>query len=457
MLIHKLGVKKITIKSIPLCFLFLIASTQADKLSNASFEQQWQGWQYANGASISDKARTGEASVKLSQAGAVVSRVVDVQPDTRYRVTAYVLGAGTLGAKADGHMYFDQPERKTKDWTKLSVTFESGGAKQAVLFATYAGLEGRFDDFTFEAVRDDSAELAASIVAKSDGGTGLSPDLPPSRNFDLLGWYLSTPRDDDDDGVGDIYHEVELAQGFEDDLYFFTRWDGGMTFRAPNKGGRTSANTKFTRSELREMLRRGDKAIKTKAAGGPNKNNWVFSSTSARTQRLAGGVDGRMAATLAVNYVTVTGEPYQVGRVIIGQIHASENEPIRLYYRKLPNNTRGSIYMAHEPAPGHGEEVLIDIIGSRADNAPDPADGIALDEKFSYVIDAKGHRLSVDILVNGKVRAQQVFDMSRSGYDASDDYMYFKAGVYNQNNTGDSDDFVQATFYTLETSHHKPN
>ncbi|MDN3638273.1 polysaccharide lyase family 7 protein [Simiduia curdlanivorans] len=445
--------KKIAMIFTALWLALLALMAQAQSLSNASFEQQWQGWQYANGAALSDKARTGDHSIKIAQKGAVVSRVVEVQPDTRYRVTAYVLGAGTLGAKADGQMYFDQPKRKTKGWTKLSVTFETGGAKQAVLFATYAGSEGRFDDFSFEAVADENTELAPTIVAKSDGGTGLSPDLPPSRNFDLLGWYLSTPRDDDGNGVGDIYYEVELAQGFEDDLYFFTRWDGGMTFRAPNKGGRTSANTKFTRSELREMLRRGDKSIKTKATGGPNKNNWVFSSTSARTQRLAGGVDGRMEATLAVNYVTVTGEPYQVGRVIIGQIHASENEPIRLYYRKLPNNTRGSIYMAHEPAPGHGEEVLIDIIGSRADDAADPENGIALDEKFTYVIDAKGHQLTVDIVVDGKVRAHQAFDMSQSGYDSSEDYMYFKAGVYNQNNTGDSNDFVQATFYKLETSH----
>ncbi len=43
--------------------------------------------------------------------------------------------------------------------------------------------------------------------------------------------------------------------------------------------------------------------------------------------------------------------------------------------------------------------------------------------------------------------------MSNSGYDVADDYMYFKAGVYNQNNTGDGDDYVQATFYALDVTH----
>ena len=35
----------------------------------------------------------------------------------------------------------------------------------------------------------------------------------------------------------------------------------------------------------------------------------------------------------------------------------------------------------------------------------------------------------------------------------ADDWMYFKAGAYNQNNTGADDDFAEATFYSLEVEH----
>ena len=45
--------------------------------------------------------------------------------------------------------------------------------------------------------------------------------------------------------------------------------------------------------------------------------------------------------------------------------------------------------------------------------------------------------------------------MTESGYDQFDDYMYFKAGVYNQNKTGRPNDYVQATFYKLDVSHDK--
>lgn len=39
------------------------------------------------------------------------------------------------------------------------------------------------------------------------------------------------------------------------------------------------------------------------------------------------------------------------------------------------------------------------------------------------------------------------------GYDRSDEWMYFKAGAYTQNNTGDGDDGDIITFYRLEASH----
>jgi poly(beta-D-mannuronate) lyase len=61
--------------------------------------------------------------------------------------------------------------------------------------------------------------------------------------------------------------------------------------------------------------------------------------------------------------------------------------------------------------------------------------------------------MTVTLMREGKDDAVQVVDMSESGYDQGGRYMYFKAGVYNQNNSGDPEDYVQATFYKLEKSH----
>jgi len=439
-----------------LCGLSVAFSAEAVDITNPGFENDWEGWTdgdpSGSGTSISKKANSGEKSVKLSEKSSYAAQAVAVQPNTTYRLSAFVLGAGNLGAKVGTEIFFEQQTEKTKKWTELTVTFGSGDYTVATIFAGHAGFEAQFDDFSLSVVEASQAETSKRIIPKSAGGYGLSPDLPPGRNFDLLDWYLNTPADDDNDGISDRFSEVELARGATDERYFYTAEDGGMVFRATIGGARTSMNTKFTRTELREMLRRGDKNIGTKGEGGePGANNWVFSSAPVATQQKAGAVDGTLRATLAVNHVTTTGDVKEVGRVIIGQIHAGTDEPARLYYQKFPDSERGSIYVAHEPSGG--EDIFVDLIGRKSKTAEDPVDGIALDEKFSYEIKAVGNLLTISIFQNGKVRAQKTIDMSASGYDVADDYMYFKAGVYNQNQSGDPEDYVQATFYELENSH----
>lgn len=276
----------------------------------------------------------------------------------------------------------------------------------------------------------------------------LDPTLKPSDNFDLSDWNISLPIDTNKDGIADNIPEKYLDKGFSIKPIFYTGDDGGMVFYCPSHGPKTSKNTTYTRNELREMLRSGNSRIKTT---GITKNNWVFSTAKRRIRKKAGAVDGMLDATLAVNHVTTTGKSSQVGRVIVGQIHATKNEPVRIYYRKLPNNNLGSIYIAHEPVKG--KEQWYDLIGSRSPKAKNPEDGIALDEVFSYRIKVVGNDLTVTIIRSGKPDVVQIVDMSESNYNKSDQYMYFKAGVYNQNKSSDIDDFVQATFYQLDNTH----
>lgn len=307
---------------------------------------------------------------------------------------------------------------------------------------------------------------AQAVVTKRQptGMFGLDPDLPPGQNFDLLGWYVTTPADDDGDGKADSVYENELAAGWTDPRYFYTDpATGGMVFRSTPAGAKTSKNTNYTRTELRGMLRRGDYGIQTRVEGGyPNKNNWVFSSAPASAQAAAAGVDGILTATLSVNQVTRQGKAGQVGRVIIGQIHAKDDEPIRLYYRKLPRHKYGSIYFAHEPATG--KETWVEIIGNRSDRAQNPEDGIALDEVFSYEIEVKGTPEGDRIIPvlhvkitrdDGREIVAEPFDMRDSGFNVADEFMFFKAGAYSQNNSSPQPetDFDRVIFYKLDYTH----
>lgn len=286
----------------------------------------------------------------------------------------------------------------------------------------------------------------------------LDPALPPGTNFELLSWKLNTPADLDGNGISDTASETDLDTGFTDQ-YFFTGPDGGMVFRSTIDGAKTSANTNYTRSEFREMLRRGNTGISTR---GVNRNNWIL-GYQPDPGIPVGGRNGVLRATLAVNHVTETGNRNQVGRVIIGQIHAEGDEPARLYYRKYPENERGFIYLAHEIR--NSDDIYFPVLGpvnTNLDNAPsddaNPENGIALDEIFSYEI--RQYDARIDVVVrrgdsNGPIIGHNYVDMreQNSGYDVPEEWMYFKAGAYSQNNTGDGSDFDELTFYQLENTH----
>ena len=365
------------------------------------------------------------------------------------------------------------PEQQSGGATGDFETFAlEGSAAQFIRLTGYGNESNNWNSIVEIAAFGCGEEVTAPQQAvlterRGRGMFGLDPKAAPGENFDLSGWYVTTPADDDGDALSDSVYENELAAGWTDPRFFFTdAATGGMVFRTTPAGAKTSANTNYTRSELRGMIRRGDESIATRRNDGfPNANNWVFSSAPKAAQEAAGGVDGVMRATLAVNQVTRLGKDYQIGRVIIGQIHAKDDEPIRLYYRKLPQNKYGAIYYAHEPATG--KEEWIELIGSRADTAPNPDDGIALDEVFSYEIEVKGvpegdaiiPMLYVKIIRDdGSEVVAEPFDMRDSGFSIEDEFMFFKAGAYTQNNSSpDPDmDFDRVTFFALEYEHGAP-
>jgi len=339
---------------------------------------------------------------------------------------------------------------ETPDTPAQYVRIESHGNS---LNADNAIIEGTAFGCTLDTA---TAVLEPGNVVAAD--FALDPTEPPGSNFELISWKLNTPADLDGNGISDTASETDLDTGFTDG-FFFTGPEGGMVFRSTIGGAKTSANTSYTRSELREMLRRGNTGISTR---GVNENNWIL-GYQPDPGVTVGGRNGVLRGTLAVNQATVTGDRNQVGRVIIGQIHAESDEPARLYYRKFPENERGFIYLAHEIR--NSDDIYFPVVGpvnSSLDNAPsddaNPVNGIALDEIFSYEIKQQDAR--IDVIVRrgdstGPIIGHNYVDMQQqnSGYDVPEEWMYFKAGAYTQNNTGNETDFDQVTFYELEATH----
>lgn len=269
---------------------------------------------------------------------------------------------------------------------------------------------------------------------------GLDPDAPPGTNFDLQNWKYTPPYYPDEPEV----YAPDLVGGYQKAGEFYTDpTTGGMVFRCPNYAG-TTPGTSYSRAELREMMIPNATSGSTSPA-----NNWVLSTSSASDIADAGGVDGTMTASLTVDHVTTTGDAAKVGRIIVGQIHGNSAEVIRLMYQKRPGDARGAVYFGHD-TPGN-VNTYYPIIGN-ADNL-NPPNGIVLGQRWSYQIKVVGQLMTVTVTPEGQSPTTVTLPLE-DGYQG--DKLYFKAGNYHLNNTGDPGDYAQATFYSL-TRTHTPN
>ena len=266
-------------------------------------------------------------------------------------------------------------------------------------------------------------EIADGAAPEADAGSttdekALSLILtPPSINFDLTHWYLTLPSSAQ-------IMPIELNSGYQyADTFFTDTRTGGMSFRCPNIAG-TTANSTHSRTELREMLN------PTLSTLSDLSNNWTIAQ------------GGTMNAAVRIDHTSTTGTT-NVGNVVIGQIHGPHTEAMRLHFVKGPNDTTGRIFVAMENVLGKGVHSP-DLVSNAT------GDGIKLGERFTYQIRLYGTTLTVYIgrVNRPTVKYTATIDPGYAGLG-----LYFKAGVYNQDNTGDPADYVQATFFKLTHTH----
>jgi hypothetical protein len=226
----------------------------------------------------------------------------------------------------------------------------------------------------------------------------LNPGVPPSGNFDLSLWQLQLP-------IGaskspDIIPPSQLTAGFTD-AYFYTATDGAMSFFAPVTGV-TTAHSSFPRAELREVNADG------------SAHNWTVSAGTST-----------IAATVAVDQAPPN------GTLILGQIHGSATgaPPLSMIvYRS------GTI------------DVLIQKSATSSSGTNHALGSVSLNQKFSYGMQT-GPGLTLVATFNGH---STTFPIDKSFTNVG---LYFKAGAYDQENTGTSSQGGRSAFYALKVTH----
>ncbi|MCM2463548.1 polysaccharide lyase family 7 protein [Pseudomonas sp. CG7] len=219
--------------------------------------------------------------------------------------------------------------------------------------------------------------------------------------IDLATWNLSIPE-----GAPPATIETsQLVQGFKNQ--YFNSETGTVFFWAPVTGS-TTANAIYPRSELRETTSDG------------TLRNWLYPSA-----------DNTLRATVTVNQVPST------GKIVIGQIHTKDSTSpmVKLEYQYKTYSSTGNIVAKVRLRPDDATGQVITI-----------ATGVTLNRSFSYMIHlspkgalgitAAGYNWRTTVDPSWKVKP-----------------LYFKAGVYVQDNTGYVTEGGKVTFSLLEIKH----
>jgi len=311
--------------------------------------------------------------------------------------------------------------------------------------------------------------LAASAGIISSPST--ANDTPPGETFDLSTWKLTLPMDADGNGKVDEIKVSDL-QSYRHSDYFYLDDDNNMVFVTPNSAF-TTPNSSNARTELRQMLRGTDTSIGTHDP----KNNFALASHGKADEFAQ--IGGYLEATLRVEHVAERSKKpdrKSAYSVVIGQIHAGKdqalmeanegfghgNEPLKIFYKKLPDQDTGSVFWNYEKNLAKEDPKRTDVSyavwGNDWSSNVDPGkEGISLGETFSYKVEVKGdimhltfnsqghptRNFEINLADNVDANGKEDTDDLPAGY--AGDWMYFKAGSYNQCNTKASSNACEGT------------
>ncbi|MGL1885519.1 MAG: polysaccharide lyase family 7 protein [Reichenbachiella sp.] len=242
-----------------------------------------------------------------------------------------------------------------------------------------------------------------------------------------------------------------IAKNYEHKDFFFTTNDGQedwIVFKTPNAGD-THGTSNNTRTELAQLKK------------------W-YPATA----------DDKLKATLKIMNVSATGDARVAAShcVVVGQIHSAdghENEPLKIFYKKFPGHSKGSVFWHYEINTAGDDNAGrwdyssavwgndFSVVGSEENTYPEePTEGIALGEEFSYEIMVKdgvmnlkftseGHEVKIftkNLLISDYSTAadmpkqtQELFvPIGQDGVERENAYtgegLFFKLGAYNQTN-----------------------
>ncbi|MDP5031259.1 MAG: polysaccharide lyase family 7 protein [Paraglaciecola sp.] len=309
---------------------------------------------------------------------------------------------------------------------------------------------------TLSALMLSACSPSANTAAHTGNDASEQRVMVPADKFDLTGWKIAIPTDDNNDGKVDEI-SVKDIQTYQHPDYFYLDAQGNMVFTTPNKAF-TTPNSSNTRSELHQVIG-GINGEKDEFA-----NN--FSLQANKRAEQYSQIGGNLQATLKVNHVAKRAaypEKAPAFSVVVGQIHAGKdqalvaegegygygNEPLKIFYKKRPDQEYGSVFWNYErnleKENSDRQDISYLVWGKSWLDTDNPGEkGIALDEAFSYEVNvyenimyltfttARHGKVNFEINLADNIDANGMVDKFDHPAGYTGDVLYFKAGAYDQ-------------------------
>jgi len=221
-------------------------------------------------------------------------------------------------------------------------------------------------------------------------------------------------------------------------------------------------------------------------------NSGVTSKTSSNTRtelhqlkKWLPQTGGKLTGTLKVMHVSTSGDARVAASysTVVGQIHSDDghkNEPCKIFYKKFPGHTKGSVFWNYEINTKGDNSNRWDysmaiwgndmsVVGESPDTYPEePKNGIALGEEFSYEINVHEGMMYLTFASEGRDTVRFTKSLIKSDFATSanmpeqtrklflpigrdgvemenayaDELNYFKQGAYNQTNGKSPEDNI---------------
>ena len=195
--------------------LSMTSTAATINITNAGFEDDFDGWETSGSTAISNDEYKGSKAAKITKSSSRFEQDIDVDKNTDYELSAYINGDGKIGVDIDGDRTRLTGGGDDK-YEKVTVSFNSGSETTITIWGEYNDDTARFDDFTLtsEETVEETTPVEETEETEETVETPETTEETTTTELTISSVY--------DDGIGHV--NFPPSNVIDDDTSWPSRW-----------------------------------------------------------------------------------------------------------------------------------------------------------------------------------------------------------------------------------------